>query len=88
MEFLEPSNIPEYLQDEGSIPPQTSEYISINQINQIGNAFSVVFFLLLAISCLVFRIGYRQQQTADKQSRNEQIERLERIWKMSATRED
>jgi len=84
MNFLVLIDTTAYSQAAVPITQQSSQCSSSGQINQISNASLGLFLLFIVICFLCIGRWHHKQQTATKL---QQIQTLERIWKMTAKQE-
>ncbi len=65
---------------------QPSQSSSIRQINQINNTIGGFFVVFLLLIYIYVGLRYKKHRKTRSMARQEQIETLERIWKMTAHR--
>lgn len=67
---------------------QPNQHSSPEQVNQISNVYGGLFMVLLFMSYCCIRFWYRGHRKRQVVTRIQRTETLERIWKMTARREN
>ncbi len=86
MDNFVPPNANTYCQNTVSIDQQPGQAIWTEEINHTCSTYGSIFLLLLFIS-YIFGRWHGKQREQQRVTRFQQIQTLERIWKMSAERE-
>ncbi len=86
MNFSTPMDMAAYPFVVTPVTQQPSQSNSTGQINQINNTLGGLFVVFLFLIYIYVGLRYKKHRKMRSTARQEQIETLERIWKMTAHR--